>query len=205
VNGVLHLVESQGLVLLGLVIFLESMGLPLPGETALLLSAFLARQGHLDIRAVLVVASAAAILGDNVGFGIARAGGRQLLARHGSRILLTPARMRAAERFFERHGGPAVFLARWTAGLRVAGAWAAGLSGMNWRTFLAWNAIGGIAWATVVGLLGYWLGASYEVGARYLGFGEGVLIGAIVLVAGVAWLRRRRERADPGPGPDGRS
>jgi membrane protein DedA with SNARE-associated domain len=194
VSTVVQLVESQGLTVLGAVIFLESMGLPLPGETALLACAFVARQGHLDIRAVLIVAALAAILGDNVGFGIARHGGRRLLARHGSRILLTPARMRAAERFFERHGGPAVFLARWTAGLRVAGAWAAGLSGMNWRTFLLWNALGGVAWAFVVGLLGYWLGASYQVGAKYLGVGEAIVIGGILLLGISVWVRRRRRR-----------
>src|SRR5215216_7113584 len=138
------------------------MGIPVPGETALIAAALLAHDGQMDIVALIAIASAAAIIGDNIGFAIGRKGGRRLFARPGP---FHAARLRAlayGEPFFARHGPKAVFLGRWVSGLRIASAWLAGINGMHWPTFLFWNALGGIAWATSIALGVYLLGKVAE-------------------------------------------
>lgn len=168
----------------------ESAGLPIPGETSLLAAAVLAAEGRLELPLVVGIAAAAAIVGDNVGYLIGRRGGRRLLTRdgrweQGRRRLLT-----GTEAFFDRHGAKAVFLARWAPGVRVTGAWFAGAARMRWPRFVLWNALGGIAWATSVGLAGYLFGktASAIVGAA--GVALLVLLAAIVAAAVI----RRRYR-----------
>jgi len=186
-------VARVGLPVMTLLIAGESMGVPLPGETALIAAAILAGRGQLDIVAVIALASFAAIVGDNVGYLIGRRGGRRLLLRHprlrehGERLLAR------GEPFFDRHGPKAVFLGRWFAGLRIAAAWLAGINRMPWRSFLFWNATGGIFWATTVGLLAYLLGHSAEriiKTAGVIGAG-GVVVGGL---AALVWLRARRRR-----------
>src|SRR4051812_41709270 len=150
-------VASVGLPVMALLIAAESMGVPLPGETALIAAAVLASRGHFPIEAVIVLAATAAIVGDNLGFAISRRYGRSVImhprvAHHGERLLAV------GEPFFEKHGPKTVFLGRWVAGLRIGAAWLAGLNGMRWPSFLFWNATGGIFLATTVGLGAYWLG-----------------------------------------------
>jgi undecaprenyl-diphosphatase len=159
----------------------ESAGLLLPGETALIAAAALAARGRLDLPVVIAVAAAGAIVGDNIGYIAGRRGVRRLL-RGRQRLV------EQAERFFDRHGAPAVFLARWITGLRVVAAWVAGTSAMPWRRFVLWNALGGIAWAISVGVLGYLLG---KAAARVLG-ALGAVLAIVVVAAGVALLARRR-------------
>src|SRR3954451_7710300 len=155
-------VARVGLPVMALVIAGESMGLPLPGETALIAAAILASRGKLDIVPVIALAACAAIVGDNIGYLIGRRGGRRLLLRvprlrpHAERLLSS------GEPFFARHGPKAVFLGRWFAGLRIAAAWLAGINRMHWPSFLFWNATGGVAWAVSVGVLAYALGQSAE-------------------------------------------
>src|SRR3954447_24733152 len=186
-------VARIGLPVMALVIAGESMGLPLPGETALIAAAILASRGKLDIVPVIALAACAAIVGDNLGYLIGRRGGRRLLLRvprlrpHAERMLAV------GEPFFARHGPKAVFLGRWFAGLRIAAAWLAGVHRMRWPSFLFWNATGGIAWAVSVGVLAYALGHSAErvlKTAGVIGAG-GVVLGGI---AGLLWLRTRRRR-----------
>src|SRR4051795_1541540 len=115
-------------------IAVETMGIPVPGETALIAAALLAHEGRMDIVALCVIASVAAILGDNIGFAIGRKGGRRLFARPGP---LHEHRLRIlayGEPFFARHGAKAVFLGRWVTGLRIASAWLAGINRMPWPT-----------------------------------------------------------------------
>src|SRR5919198_1033184 len=143
-------------------IAIETMGIPVPGETALIAAALLAHEGHMDIGTLVVLAAAAAILGDNVGFAIGRRFGRRLVEAPGP---LQGYRLRLlahGEPFFARHGPKAVFLGRWIAGLRIASAWLAGINRMRWPTFVFWNALGGIAWASSVGVLAYFLGHAAE-------------------------------------------
>ena len=193
-----HLIEHYGLILLFLVVGLESAGLWLPGETALIAAAVYAADGHLSIAGVIAVAAAAAILGDNVGYWAGREGGRRLLDRWRWLERLSARVLPPAERFFERHGGKAVFFARFFGGLRVTGAWMAGITRMPWWRFLVWNAAGGIVWAVGVGLLAYYGGkAAAETIARWGVYG-GIAVAVIVilLIAGLHIWRRRTEAID---------
>ncbi|HWH54625.1 MAG TPA: DedA family protein [Gaiellaceae bacterium] len=187
------LVQDYGLVLLFLLIGMESAGIPLPGETALVAAGVLASRGKFDIVAVLVVAAAAAIIGDNVGYWIGRIGGRKLLARwawlerHASRVLPW------SERFFMRHGPKTIFLGRFVAVLRVTAAWLAGVSKMHWWRFFLWNAAGGICWALLVGLIAYYLGhAAADAVNRYGLIGGGLVIGLLLTGALTLHFWRRR-------------
>src|SRR2546425_1245963 len=137
---------------------LESTGVPVPGETALIAASVLAAQGLLSLPLVIVVAAAAAIIGDNAGYWIGRAAGRRLLERWRPVARYTEKMLPPAERFFAHHGGKAVFLARFIPGLRVIGALVAGIAGMEWWRFLVWNMAGGVVWATSVALIAYGLG-----------------------------------------------
>jgi membrane protein DedA with SNARE-associated domain len=172
---------------------LEASGLPLPGETALVACGVLASQGALSIVWVLVVAMLAAILGDNLGYWVARLGGRRLLSRF--RVTRTSAErlLPAGERFFARHGGKTVFVGRFFAVLRVTAAWAAGLSHMRWWRFLAWNAAGGICWAALVGLVAYYLGDAAVSAIRTYSLIGGI-VAVLLAVAGFLVVRRLERR-----------
>jgi undecaprenyl-diphosphatase len=177
-------------VLLGALVAAESTGVPLPGEAALIAAGWLAHRGRLDIAAVIAVAAGAAILGDNLGYVIGRQGGRRLLEAPGPFQRRRREVIAQGEPFFARHGAKAVFLGRWAAGLRIAAAWLAGISRMRWPVFLLWNALGGIAWATSIGLAAYLLGPAVERVVRTVGL-AGV---ALVALAGLALFLVRRVR-----------
>jgi membrane protein DedA with SNARE-associated domain len=178
----------------------ESSGVPVPGETALIASAVLASQGHLEIELVIVVAAAAAIVGDNIGYFLGSRLGRRFFERPGWFHERRLAALTAGDALFNNHGGKAVFLGRWVAVLRIWAAWLAGMSDMPWRSFLLWNALGGIAWALCFGLLGYFGGeAAAHVVAR-IGVGAAIAI-AVGFVVGFGAVRlRRRARARQGDG-----
>ena len=175
-------------------VFLENTGLPVPGETILLAGAALAHFGRLSFWRVVATAIAGATLGDNLGFFIGRHGGRVLAVRYGSRFGLTEQRLLEFDRFFDRHGPRAVFIARFVTGLRVLGAVLAGASGLRWPTFLFYNAAGAVVWSTVVALAGYLLAYSWNTLERLIG---GVGLSALVLciVAVVVLVRRARRQS----------
>jgi len=181
---------NLGYAALALLVGLESSGLPVPGETALLAAGVLASKGKLSIELVIAIAAAAAIVGDNVGYWIGRKGGRKLLEARGP---LRKYRLKVLEHgqpFFERHGAKSVFLGRWFAGLRIAAAWLAGINHMRWRDFLFWNAAGGVAWALSVGLLAYALGPTAEKLFKTFGIAGAGLV--IAILAGLfAWRHFR--------------
>lgn len=185
--------HQWALLLLFVLVALESFGLPLPGETALIACGVLASQGVLSIVAVIVIAIAAAIIGDNLGYWTARKGGRPLLYRYRLTRRAAERYLPRGERFFARHGGKAVFFARFVAVLRVTAAWSAGLSRMNGWRFFAWNAAGGIVWATGIGLISYYLG---DVVAKAIGtYGLYAAAGALILSAlGYLIVRRIQRR-----------
>jgi membrane protein DedA with SNARE-associated domain len=189
-----HVVDHYGLAFLFLVIFLESAGVWVPGETALVAAGVLASRGHFSIATVVGLAALGAILGDNVGYWIGRIYGRKLFVRFRRLEAVLPR----AERFFRRHGGKAVFFARFVAGLRVTGAWMAGISHMHWWRFLVWNALGGIVWATGVGLVAYYLGrATADLVSQYGLIGGGAAVGlAVAIFLGIHFWRRRMEGTD---------
>jgi undecaprenyl-diphosphatase len=177
-----------GYLLLFALVGAESMGVPVPGETALITAGVLASHGQFKIQLVIAVAAAGAIVGDNLGYLIGRTGGRRLLERPGFLERHRRAILRKGEPFFQRHGPKAVFLGRWFAGLRIAAAWLAGINRMPWHVFLFWNALGGIAWATSVGLLAYYLGPTVERVFKYIGV-AGVAVLALLAVGYLAWRR----------------
>jgi membrane protein DedA with SNARE-associated domain len=186
-------VRDYGLIIVFLAIALETSGLPLPGETALIAAAILASQGHFEIWQVLVVATAAAIIGDNVGYWLGRWLGRGVLQRFEPVRRFSDRVLPPTERFFRRHGGKAIFVARWFSGFRVAGAWVAGFAHMTWWRFFIWNALGGLAWALTVGLVAYYTGhAAVDVINRYGLIGGGVLAAVVVLVVVALHYWRRR-------------
>jgi membrane protein DedA with SNARE-associated domain len=192
ITGFIDQHSQWALVLMFVLLAAESFGLPLPGETALIACAVLASQGKLSIAAVIAVAIAAAIIGDNLGYWVARKGGRTLLSRYRLTRRYADQYLPRGERFFAKHGGKAVFFGRFVAVLRVTAAWTAGLSRMGWWRFFAWNAAGGIVWATLVGLIAYYLGdAAAKAIGRYGLYAAG---GAVVLAAIGYLVVRRIER-----------
>jgi membrane protein DedA with SNARE-associated domain len=194
---VTHLLLDYGLVLLFLLVAIESAGIPLPGETALVAAAVLAHD-HYGIVWVIVVAAAGAIVGDNIGYWLGRLGGRKLIERWAFTRRYADKALPPSERFFERHGGKTVFFGRFIAILRVTAAWLAGLSRMHWWQFAAWNAAGGIIWAAGIGLLAYYAGrAAADAVGRYGLYGvvAVVVLGVIVFVALRVWRNRIVESA----------
>jgi membrane protein DedA with SNARE-associated domain len=190
---VTHYVVTYGLGLLFVLLMLESGGIPLPGETALIPAGVLASQGKFNIVAVIAVAASAAIIGDNAGYWVARRWGRRLLKKSKRLDRFAERVLPPSERFFERHGDKTVFIGRFVAILRFTAAWLAGLSKMPWWKFLFWNAAGGICWATLVGLLAYYLGrAAADTIERYGYYAAGGLVVAVVLVVGGLHFWRRR-------------
>ena len=193
-----HLIQDYGLFFLFAIVCLESAGLWLPGETALIAAGVYASKGHLSIAAVIVVAAAAAIIGDNIGYWLGREAGRRLIVRYAVLRRFADRVLPPAERFFERHGGKAVFLARFFGGVRVTGAWMAGLTRMRWWRFRFWNAAGGIVWAVAVSLVAFYAGkAAADAIARYGVYAA--IVGGILVVVAIAvlhvWRRRVVERS----------
>jgi membrane protein DedA with SNARE-associated domain len=190
---VTHFIEHYGLWFLFAIVCLESAGLWLPGETALITAAVVAARGHLSIEGVIIVATAAAIIGDNIGYWLGREAARPLIDRSERLRRYADRVLPPAERFFRRHGGKAVFFARFFGGLRVTGAWMAGITRMDWWRFLVWNAAGGIVWAVGVGLLAYYAGkAAADALARYGVYAA--IAGGIVFVVAIAFLHVWRRR-----------
>ncbi len=187
------LLENYGLIILFVVVAGESAGIPLPGETALVAAGVLASQGHYSLAAVIAVAAVAAILGDNVGYWLGRKLGRGFLQRYAIVERLSGRVLPPMERFFRRHGGKAIFAARWFSGFRIAGAWFAGFAHMRWWRFFFWNASGGIAWAATVAVVSYYGGrAAADAIGHYGLIGAGIVVVVVVLVfVGLHVWRRR--------------
>jgi membrane protein DedA with SNARE-associated domain len=150
---------TLGYPAVALFIMIESSGIPFPGETMLLLASFYAgTTGQLSIFWVLVACSIGAILGDNLGYLAGRYGGRPFALRFGKYLFLKEHHLDQAEKFFQKHGDKTVFFGRFVAVLRAWAAFLAGVNRMRWYKFLAYNAAGGICWATLMGLFGYFAG-----------------------------------------------
>ena len=198
--SILDLTTKLGYPLLGVAVGIEALGIPVPGETAVILGGLAANSHRLSIVLVIVVASAGAIIGDNIGFVIGRRGGRALLERPGRFYEERQKVLAIGDPFFARHGPKAVFLGRWIAGLRIWASWLAGASSMRWPTFIVWNAAGGIAWATSVALAAYYGGKTVESVFSKIGL-YGIIVAGVVILLGAAWYlrRRRRRRAADSP------
>jgi membrane protein DedA with SNARE-associated domain len=188
-----------------LLVALESAGVPVPGETALVSAAVFAATGSLNIVLVVFSAAAAAILGDNAGYWVGREFGFPLIYRYGHYIRVDEGRLKVAQFLFQRHGGKIVFFGRFVAILRAFAAFLAGVNRLPWPRFLVFNALGGIVWATLFGTGGYLLGHAFEHYARPVGLVALVaaVIGAVLASRFIAHhealLRADAEAAIPGP------
>jgi membrane protein DedA with SNARE-associated domain len=200
--GVLHSLEPTlnrfGYLALGL-IFLEDFGVPVPGETVLIISAVYAGTGRLNVWLVAVIGFIAAVLGDNVGFAIGHFGGRPLAERYGKYILLTPERLDKTASFFDRHGGKVIVIARFVEGLRQANGIIAGITGMHWTRFIPFNALGAALWVGVWVAIGYFSGNNinsiYDTATRYqLYFAIAVGLAIVAFIARRVWKMRQDRR-----------
>jgi len=188
------LLHDYGYGLVGLVVGLEAMGLPLPGESLVIAAALYAGSTHeLSIPFVVAAAAAGAIIGDNIGYLIGRVVGLRLLRRYGSYVLLPPERLEVGRRLFAKHGGKVVLFGRFVAILRTLAALLAGANGMSWPRFLLANAVGGIAWACLYGFGAYALGHAITRVQGPLGIAA-VVIAIVVIAATVIYTRRKERR-----------
>lgn len=201
-----HVLRTYGYGAVGGLVALESMGIPLPGETILIAAAVLAGTQHvLNIWFVVASAAGGAIIGDSIGFLIGREVGYWLLLRYGSYVRLTVPRIKLGQYMFLRYGGAVVFFGRFVSVLRCLAAFLAGANRMHWPHFFAFNAAGGIVWATAYGLGAYLLGKTVSHLAAPVGIAIGVIAVAAVIAAGwflhrhEAELEKRAEVALPGP------
>jgi membrane protein DedA with SNARE-associated domain len=193
-GDLLHLIGRYGYLVVFFGVMLESGGVPLPGETVLIAAGALVHRGVLDFVDTLFFGILGAVIGDQIGYWVGRFGGRPFVLRWGRYALITPARLGHAEAFFDRHGGRAVFLARFVTGLRVFGALVAGTSRMPWGKFALYNVLGGIVWATAAVSLGYFLWASISLVEHWVGRASLLLLAALVLAWLLRWAYRRATR-----------
>lgn len=196
--GVLHTLEptlnQYGYLAVAGLVLIEDFGVPVPGETVLILGAVYAGSGRLNIVLVALLGFLGAVLGDNIGFAVGHFGGRRLVERYGRYVFLTPERLDRATRFFERHGGKIIVVARFIEGLRQANGIIAGTTGMHWARFLLFNAIGAALWVAVWTSIGYFSGSHintiYNDATRYDAY-LAIAVGALLL----AYIARRVVRA----------
>ena len=200
-----NLLATYGYLAVFLFVGIESIGIPFPGDTMLVTAAIYAGTTHrLSIIAVIAAAAAGAIIGDNIGYAIGRAGGYRLLRRHGKYIRLEEPRLKLGQYLFRKHGPKVVFFGRFVSILRTFAAFLAGVNLMHWRRFLAYNAAGGIVWATIYGLGAYLLGSKLATFSTPVNITLGT-IAVVAVVAGILFLRanearlvQEAERAMPG-------
>jgi membrane protein DedA with SNARE-associated domain len=174
----------------------ENAGIPVPGESTLLLASFLAYSEHrLLLGWIIVVASCAATLGDNIGYALGHYGGRPLLDRYASFFRISPTTLKRGEDMFERYGSVAVFLARFIFGVRVFAGPLAGVLHMRWRAFALFNFLGAVLWVTMIASAGYVFGQHWRRLLLFMQrFNVAVLIGAVALIM-LLWWKRRRQTA----------
>src|SRR6202012_12543 len=171
------------------------MGVPSPGETALVLAAVLASEGKLRIWLVILIGVTSAIVGDNLGYFLGRRLGRDVLGANGPFREHRLDLIATGDRFFAKHGPKAVFFARWIALVRFAAAWLAGINHMRFREFFFWNALGGISWGVTYGLVGYFAGSAAADAISTFGlYAFAALFILFVPYIYSQWRKRRRGR-----------
>ena len=199
-NSLAGPLEHYGIWAILLFVLVEDFGIPVPGETVLIAGAIFAGSGELNVVAVGVVGFCAAVVGDNIGYGIGRFGGRRIVDRWGKYVFLTPERLDKAERFFDRQGAKIITIARFIEGLRQVNGIIAGITEMHWLRFVVYNALGAALW------VGTWVSVGYFAGQHITTIYNAITmyslyaaIGAVVLIA--AWIvhriyKRRKSMAE---------
>lgn len=182
-------------------LLIENVGVPVPGETILLLASFLAySQQELQLGWIIVVATAVTAVGGSLGYALGHYGGRPLLDRYRRRFHVSSAAVDRGERLFERFGAPTIFVARFIFGLRLIVGPLAGVMRMSWRKFLVWNFFGAAAWVTVISSAGYLFGRHWHRVERYVKRFNFAVIALVLVVALVWWLRNRARNRNGHPG-----
>lgn len=204
-----HLLTQYGYPAVFLLVGLESLGIPLPGETILIAAGIYAGTTHkLSVWIIFAVAAAGAILGDNIGFWIGDKGGYRLLRRYGHYIRADESKIKVGRYVFDRQGPKVVFFGRFVSVLRTYAAFLAGTLKMHWRKFLPFNALGGIVWSAIYAFAAYGLGNTINQASKPVDISLGV-VAAIIIVATIVVVRRqaaklteKAEAAYPGPLPE---
>ena len=201
-----HLVSTYGYWAVFLFVGIESLGIPLPGETALIVAGtFAGKNHHLNPWGIFAVASAGAIIGDNIGYWVGDKGGFRLLKKYGHYIRLDEPKLKVGRYVFDRHGGKVVFFGRFVSVLRTYAAFLAGTNRMHYRRFLVFNAAGGILWSAIYTFAAYLLGTTLQKNSGTINLVLGV-VAAVVILTVILFVRRqlkrleaRAEAAYPGP------
>ena len=187
--------HDYGYWTVAIALLLENAGIPVPGETILLFASFLAyseRELHLPI--IIIVATAACTIGDNLGYLIGRRGGRRLLARYQHIFRIRDKTIARGERLFARYGSLTIFFARFVFGMRIIAGPLAGVLHMEWKRFVLFNFLGAVVWVTVITLVGYFFGSQWEALLRVMhriNLGIAAAVGIVVLLL---WWRHRRKK-----------
>lgn len=207
--NVSHLINSYGYWAVFALVGLESLGIPLPGETILITAGTYAGHTHrLSVWGIFGVAVAGAIIGDNIGFWIGDKGGYRLLRRYGHYIRVDEAKIKIGRYIFDRHGGKVVFFGRFVSVLRTYAAFLAGTNRMRWRSFLVYNAAGGLVWSAIYAFVSYAVGNTLRNVSGTINIALGA-VAAVAIVIAFLVVRRQANRltavaeaAYPGPLPD---
>ena len=177
-------------------VMLENAGIPVPGETILLIAGYFASTGEFHLALVMLIAATGAVIGDNIGFAIGHHYGRNVLLRIGRFFFLTPKRFARMEKYFEDHGNKTILVARFITGLRVFAALLAGASKMPWRVFVVYNVAGAILWSVVITTLGYLFGASLPLLVKWVGRSGTILLIAAIVIGVVIWRVRKHRTSE---------
>ncbi|HEY3810067.1 MAG TPA: DedA family protein [Acidimicrobiales bacterium] len=207
--NVSHLISTYGYWAVFTLVGLESLGIPLPGETILITAGTYAGRTHrMSVWGIFAVAAAAAIIGDNIGFWIGDKGGYRLLRRYGHYVRMDEAKIKIGRYIFDRHGGKVVFFGRFVSVLRTYAAFLAGTNRMHWRSFLVYNAAGGLVWSAIYAFVSYSIGNTLRNASGTINIVLGV-VAAVAIVIAILVVRRQAKRltavaeaAYPGPLPD---
>jgi membrane protein DedA with SNARE-associated domain len=187
-----QILHTYGYLALFLALVIEYLVFLIPGEPFLLVAAAYSVTGRLSLPLVILAGAAGAAVGLNNAYWIGLAGGNKFLTGHASRFRVKPESVERLDRFFERHGAMAVFLLRFVTVLRILVGYLAGVERMDFRVFTIFNFLGALAWATVIGLLGYAFADSLRVLSRFLTY-TGLAVAGILVLATIAyWTRRQR-------------
>src|SRR5437763_11952659 len=177
---------------------LENAGVPIPGETILLVGGYFAasRSDQFNIIRVMLTAATGAVVGDNIGFAIGHHYGRGILLRFGRFIFLTPKRIEHMENYFASHGNKTILVARFITGLRVFAALLAGASKMRWRVFFVYNVAGAVLWSFVITLLGYLFGQSLPLLVKWVGRTGTILLIVAIILGLIMWRVQRNRKSN---------
>lgn len=185
-------IAAYGYWAVGAALLLENAGIPMPGETILLLASFMSYSQHqLQLSWIIVVATIAATLGDNLGFALGYYGGRPLLARYQSLFRLKQSMVDRGEQLFARYGPATIFFARFIFGMRIIAGPMAGVLRMPWKKFLIFNFLGAVLWVSVISSVGYFFGQHWDRMESVLKRFD-LMVAIAVVIAVFLWWRRRR-------------